>query len=1807
MQNGGGFSNAGLVEIGGGTLNFALTYTQSAGETRLDGGDLQANPTLNGGSLTGGGTVDGQLTINNATIAPGLSADIIVVAGDLFLNPGSVTNIEIESTSGPGPGGHDQIQVNGTANLDGTLNVTLLGGFEPVGADNFTAITALSGVVGTFATENAPAGKILTVDYNSNDVVLSGIIDNVFTIFWDNQTGNDLWTDPLNWNTDLLPVPADDVFIGIVDGQGVFITSGVQSISSVLSDEDIIINGGTLTIANNSQLNGNLTVGNSGASILNGAGDVTVAGLTVWSGNTSTIGGSGTLFADGGLAIDFGGGTSRNLDRTIEMSGTNNWTATGGSNLNGTGQVVNLGTLNATNSSTINVNTGFDNTVGTITKSAGAGSLTFNGAFNNDNQVTVDAGRVSLASTNAHTGVFTLNAGGTLETNGGTSTMTGGTVSGLGTVLGTSGVLVIDGASTYNVGDTQINGGTITFNTNVATTTLTVGPSGAAVLNGTGDVTVAGLTVWSGNTSTIGGSGTLFADGGLAIDFGGGTNRNLDRTIEMSGTNNWTATGGSNLNGTGQVVNLGTLNATNSSTINVNTGFDNTVGTITKSAGAGSLTFNGAFNNDNQVTVDAGRVSLASTNAHTGVFTLNAGGTLETNGGTSTMTGGTVSGLGTVLGTSGVLVIDGASTYNVGDTQINGGTITFNTNVATTTLTVGPSGAAVLNGTGDVTVAGLTVWSGNTSTIGGSGTLFADGGLAIDFGGGTNRNLDRTIEMSGTNNWTATGGSNLNGTGQVVNLGTLNATNSSTINVNTGFDNQGTFNKSGAGTFAFNGIFTNSGLVDAQNAITSFTNTFTQTAGTTELSGGTINATNPMSVNGGSVIGFGTINGDVNLDAATLSPGSSPEILNVDNLTLTVNSVFELDVDGITPGVGGHDQVNVTNNATIAGTLNVNLGFAPTEGDSFDFITCGGTCSGTFDIENLPADFLVNYDPAFTQLFFSTCTGSICWDGGGGDFFWANALNWSTDALPGVADDVVIDFGGLTVDLDDVGVTHTISSLFSNDNLTLTDGTLSISNVATINGDLTLAGGNLDGAADVTLTGLTSWPNAASTIAGGGTLFATGGLDINFGAGTNRTFSRDIELDGTSTWTASGGSSLFTGAQQVTNRGTLAIGNTGGTVTISTTFFDNTATGTIDKSAGAGSLTMSGFYSNTGDFIAGPGGIRLNNANTHSGDFIVGAGAALLVDGAATLSGGSVSGLGSVTSGNPGSVLVVNGPTIYDVGSTTISGGTITFNTDADTDTLSISGGSTGTLNGSGDVTVSGTTAWFADGTTIGGSGTLFADGGLTLAMAGGATRTLDRTVQMSGTSAWSTTGLSTVNGNGKFINTGTINATNAGGSITVAPELDNLGTINVLTGDLILTNNGAHASNFNISGGAVLDFLSGIHDFLDNAVFAGGGQVDVNGATLNLPNAASGLTFSANTTLNASSGSITGVGDVSFDTPGTTHTIDAAYNVSGTTTVNGTNTKVDVSSTATFGGLMLSNGGDADLQAATIGTLSMGGAGNDLTAAGALSTTTANLGSGCTVAGTGSWASNGGFSSSGTTIGLGFTNTSTMSADSGVTSFTNGYTQNAGLTRLNGGDVTVGGGMNLNGGSLSGTGDINGNVSVAAAAITPGTSPGLLTINGNLTLGAGSVVNAELEGTNPVPVGGQFDVIHVTGTADLDGTLNVSFPGTFEGTVGNTFDILQVDNGFINPNPPLEFNTIAGPVTHTFGASIVPGLLPFGENFQLQILSLFGQPLVLPPTTEPPDEIVILEQNLVALITQFAISEQEEALKKALPGVTCK
>jgi hypothetical protein len=77
------------------------------------------------------------------------------VTGNLNLGPTSTTLIEIGGlTAGTQ---FDIINVTGTANLGGTLNVTSWGGFTPAAGDTFNFLTFGSST-GSFATTNLPAG-----------------------------------------------------------------------------------------------------------------------------------------------------------------------------------------------------------------------------------------------------------------------------------------------------------------------------------------------------------------------------------------------------------------------------------------------------------------------------------------------------------------------------------------------------------------------------------------------------------------------------------------------------------------------------------------------------------------------------------------------------------------------------------------------------------------------------------------------------------------------------------------------------------------------------------------------------------------------------------------------------------------------------------------------------------------------------------------------------------------------------------------------------------------------------------------------------------------------------------------------------------------------------------------------------------------------------------------------------------------------------------------------------------------------------------------------------------------------------------------------------------------------------------------------------------------------------------------------------------------------------------------------------------------------------------------------------------------
>jgi hypothetical protein len=147
-------------------------YTQTAGSTQLNGGQLSATGLvdLEGGVLGGSGTVQANV-LNNAEVDVGQpgSPGLLTIVGDYTQTAGGVLVVEI---GGPNAGtDFDQLAVTGQATLDGTLTVNLINGFVPNSGDSFEVLTFGSGT-GAFATVNGD-GPLFTPSFDPTDVTLA--------------------------------------------------------------------------------------------------------------------------------------------------------------------------------------------------------------------------------------------------------------------------------------------------------------------------------------------------------------------------------------------------------------------------------------------------------------------------------------------------------------------------------------------------------------------------------------------------------------------------------------------------------------------------------------------------------------------------------------------------------------------------------------------------------------------------------------------------------------------------------------------------------------------------------------------------------------------------------------------------------------------------------------------------------------------------------------------------------------------------------------------------------------------------------------------------------------------------------------------------------------------------------------------------------------------------------------------------------------------------------------------------------------------------------------------------------------------------------------------------------------------------------------------------------------------------------------------------------------------------------------------------------------------------------------------------
>ena len=102
--------------------------------------------------------------------------------------------------------------------------------------------------------------------------------------------------------------------------------------------------------------------------------------------------------------------------------------------------------------------------------------------------------------------------------------------------------------------------------------------------------------------------------------------------------------------------------------------------------------------------------------------------------------------------------------------------------------------------------------------------------------------------------------------------------------------------------------------------------------------------------------GAGTISGDVVVQSGgILAPGNSPGLLTVGSLMLNAGSFTQMELNGTATAGVDYDQIRVTGEATLGGTLELILGggYIPENGDSFVLIDADSiTADSDFDVVN---------------------------------------------------------------------------------------------------------------------------------------------------------------------------------------------------------------------------------------------------------------------------------------------------------------------------------------------------------------------------------------------------------------------------------------------------------------------------------------------------------------------------------------------------------------------------------------------------------------------------------------------------------------------------------------------------------------------------------------------------------------------------------------------------------------------------------------------------------------------------------------
>ena len=491
---------------------------------------------------------------------------------------------------------------------------------------------------------------------------------------------------------------------------------------------------------------------------------------------------------------------------------------------------------------------------------------------------------------------------------------------GVGTAIRTLGNVTLNAPSiTQGADSVIISGGLTTLSGGTVSLTSATNQFSTVLLNTTGNVALTDLDAINFGTSTTG-------SGSLTVNAPGG--------ITQSGP---ITTGAASFNAGANAITL--TNASNDFTGAVNlTGSSasitdaNALTLSTSSLGSGSLVVNasGAITQGGPITAgaasfNAGSNPISLTNASND-FT----GAVSLTGTTVSIKDANVLTLGAVSATD--LNVSAATISQDSSGVVAGGTSTLTAGAVSLNAAANDFGTVAVTSTGNVALADANAITIAASSVGGTFDIVA---ASTSF-----------LNGFSANNYSFSGGSY-----------TLAA---------------GTYNLGGTTTVASSATVTASGAtINAAGGTINVSGTFSVLGGSVTV--GTLNV-----LAGGALTGTGTITGNVNNSAGTVLPGASPGILTINgNYVQGPSGVLGIDIGGTTAGTQ-YDQLIVSGNASLGGTLSASLigGFVPPPGSTYTFIQAGGV-SGTFSTINQPAGALFNpfYGPT-TFEFIAVGGGS---------------------------------------------------------------------------------------------------------------------------------------------------------------------------------------------------------------------------------------------------------------------------------------------------------------------------------------------------------------------------------------------------------------------------------------------------------------------------------------------------------------------------------------------------------------------------------------------------------------------------------------------------------------------------------------------------------------------------------------------------------------------------------------------------------------------------------------------------------------